>query len=113
MRKFIVVASLLLASGGAQAGQSRGLTLASGAVPTEQIQSQLSTPSARGTIPVKADMKIAPGKTVIGSDPKRPPSCAPHDHSREDDRLDRKPARHPETAEHKARRIAARYGVYW
>jgi len=105
MRKFILVASLLLASGAAQAGQMRGLTLASNTAQVEQPAQ--STPSPVRQQPQKADTK-ADASGEAKSD------CYRDDRdSYRDDGSERRPARHHESSEHKARRIAAKYGIYW
>jgi hypothetical protein len=104
MRKCILVASLLLASGVAQAEQMRGLTLASNTAAAEQPRQ--AAPAQRGAL--QANAKPTDDRDNSCNDDRRD-----RDSTRDDDRYDRKPVRHHEGAEHKARRIAARYGVYW
>jgi hypothetical protein len=108
MRKIILMISLLLISGAAEAGQMRGLTLASNAPATEQTQqTQPSVPPQQSQPPVRMEARTA-------TSTKAAPACDTRAQPRDDDdRFDRKPVRHHESAEHKARRIAAHYGIYW
>lgn len=109
MRKIILMVSLLLMSGAAEAGQMRGLTLASNAPTGEQTeQLQPSTPAHQVQPPVRTETHAATKAAV-----KAEQTCGSRAQSRGDDRYDRRPVRHHESAEHKARRIAARYGIYW
>lgn len=109
MRTIILMVSLLLISGAAEAGQMRSLTLASNAPAAEQTQQ--SEPPAAARPQVQPPVKAATAATR--TDMKAEPACGPHEQSHNDDRHDRRPVRHHESAEHKARRIAARYGIYW
>jgi hypothetical protein len=110
MRKIILMVSLLLLSSAAEAGQMRGLTLASNAPAVEQTeQSQPSTPAHQVQPPVRTE-----ARTVTKTDTRAEQTCGTRAQSRDDDdRHNRRPVRHHESAEHKARRIAAHYGVYW
>jgi hypothetical protein len=107
MRKCILVASLLLTSGVAQAEQMRGLMLASNTAAAEQPQQAAPAQQQVQGAP-KANAKPTDDRDSSCNDDRRD-----RDSYRDDDRYDRKPVRHHEGAEHKARRIAARYGVYW
>jgi hypothetical protein len=84
----------------AQAGQSRGLILASNDDPSASAKVEAARPvetqpAAASTEPAKAETPKAETKTHIAKSPKKT-----HAHSWRDD-------------EAKARRIAAKYGVYW
>jgi hypothetical protein len=110
MRKIILMVSLLLISGAAEAGQMRGLTLASNAPAAEQTQqTQPSVPPQQAQPPVRTE-----NHTATKTDTKAEQACGTREQSRSgDDRHNRRPMRHHESAEHKARRIAAHYGIYW
>jgi hypothetical protein len=117
MRKLILISAFVLAASvSAQAGQSRGLILASNddhaastkveaakpaeAEPAATVQPAAqpvaaTQPAAASTEPAKAETPKSVTKTVAVKPPKKP-----HAHSWRDD-------------EAKARRIAAKYGVYW
>ena len=114
MRKLILISALLLASASAQAGESRSLSLAGVAMaepakPIAQVSMQLAqaaTAPAETTAPVQAQ---APATTT---EPKSETKTT------ETKTTETKPAKSAktvrrETDEHKARRIAAKYGVYW
>ena len=109
MRKLILISAFVLAASiSAQAGQSRGLILASNddpatsakveaakpveAQPAETVQ---PAPAAVSTEPAKAETPKTGTKTHAAKPPRKL-----HAHSWRDD-------------EAKARRIAAKYGVYW
>jgi hypothetical protein len=116
MRKLILISAFVIsafvpaASVSAQAGQSRGLILASNddpapsakveaakpveAQPAQTVQ-PAAEPAAVSTEPAKAETPKAETKTHAAKPPKKT-----HAHSWRDD-------------EAKARRIAAKYGVYW
>lgn len=90
MRKLILISAFVLASAvGADAGQSRGLVLAAADTPA-QTQSAVA--------PAQAEAQSAPSQ-VQAPRPSRPMRSSR--------------VRHRESDEAKARRIAARYGVYW
>jgi hypothetical protein len=89
MRKLILISALLLASVSAHAGESRGLTLAANEEPKaiETVKpAELAKVEETGTTAPKAQASKPAKKTH---------------------------ARRYEGDEAKARRIAARYGVYW
>jgi len=92
MRKLVLITALLLASASAHAGSDRGLLLAAA-----------DTPAVTDTAPAAP---LPPGVTAdapkpAAAEPAKPETAKPA-----------KRVRH-ESDEAKARRIAARYGVYW
>jgi hypothetical protein len=99
MRKLVLITALLLASASAHAGDSRGLVLAAN-----------DTPATTDTVaPAAAAAPAAPAATTDAPKPQadavpvKPATAKPA----------RRPTAHRESDEAKARRIAARYGVYW
>jgi hypothetical protein len=112
MRRFILITALVLASATAQAGQSRGLTLASNDEPTsERIEAvkpaettpevtkpQASAPEAAKPEASKPEVSKPPVAKSEGSRPAK-------SHARRYDSYASQEAR--------ARSIAARYGVSW
>ena len=126
MRKLILISALLLASASAQAGESRGLSLAGVAMaepakPIAQVSMQLAqaaTAPAETTAPVQAQAPAqtqAPAATTTTATTTEPKS---ETKTTETKTTESKPAKSAktvrrETDEHKARRIAAKYGVYW
>jgi hypothetical protein len=105
MRKLILISALLLASAAAQAGQPRGLILASNDEPqaTEKIDAVKpaeTKPEAATTEAPKADVK----PEAAAPEAAKPDTAKP---------LKKAAAKHHENDEAKARRIAAHYGVYW
>jgi hypothetical protein len=105
MRKLILISALLLASASAQAGQPRSLIVASNDQPqaTEKIDTVRPAPEAA---PVEAPKADAAKPEV------KPEAAAPETAKPEPAKPVKKAKRH-ESDEAKARRIAARYGVYW
>jgi hypothetical protein len=99
MRKLVLITALLLASASAHAGESRGLVLAANDTPaaTEPAAPAAApapaAPAATSAAP-KPQADVAPAKTAPAKSTKRASG-------------------HHESDEAKARRIAARYGVYW
>jgi hypothetical protein len=91
MRKLILISALLLASVSAQAGESRGLTLAAN-----------EEPKAIETVKPAEPAKVEETKTDTSAPKAQASKPAKKTH-----------ARRYEGDEAKARRIAARYGVYW
>ena len=98
MGKSILISAFVLASVSAQAGQGRGLVLASNDQPTAATSAETAKPEETKA-PEAKDIK-ADAATPEASKPQPPRSKKVH-------------ARHYEGDEAKARRIAARYGVYW
>ncbi|MGY3530445.1 hypothetical protein [Bradyrhizobium sp. USDA 4452] len=95
MRKLILIAAFIaVAATTAHAGQSRGLVLANADTPAQ-------TQSAVAPAPAEAQ----PGSSQVQpADAPRPQASRP---------VKRSQANRRESDEAKARRIAARYGVYW
>jgi len=96
MRKLILISALLLASASVQAGESRSLTLAAN-----------EEPKAIETVKPAEPAKVEEAKTeAIKTDTAAPKSQASTPAKKTH-------VRRYEGDEAKARRIAARYGVYW
>jgi hypothetical protein len=93
MRKLVLITAMLLASASAHAGESRGLVLAANDTPA-------ATDTAAPTPAAPAAATDAP-KPQADAAPAKPASAKPAKRA------------HRESDEAKARRIAARYGVYW
>jgi hypothetical protein len=103
MRKFILIAALLLASASAQAGQPRGLTLASNEASTSAEKIESVKPEV-----AKADVKPEAAKPETAKpEASKPTASKPVQkaHARTSQGYDGDEAR--------ARTIAARYGVSW
>ena len=94
MRKLVMITALLLASASAHAGESRGVVLAANDAPaaTDAAALPLAAPAATDAPKPQADAAQA-----------KPGAARPAKRS----------TAHREGDEAKARRIAARYGVYW
>jgi len=105
MRKLILISALLLASASAQAGQPRSLIVASNdqAPATEKIDAVRPAPEAAPVEAPKAD----------AAKPDVKPEAAAPETAKPDTAKPVKKAKRHESDEAKARRIAARYGVYW
>ena len=118
MRKLILISALLLATGAAaQAGETRSLSLAGVAMtepakPITQVSMQLAQAAAAPTTETTAPLPAqAPATTTTAPEPKAEPKTT-------ETKTDTKPSKpvkkvRRETGEQKARRIAAKYGVYW
>ena len=105
MRKLILISALLLASAAAQAGQPRGLIMASNDEPqaTEKIDAVKpaeTKPEAATTDAPKAEVK----PEAAAPEAAKPEVAKP---------VKKAQVKHHESDEAKARRIAAHYGVYW
>ena len=105
MRKLILITALLLASASAQAGQPRGLILASNDEPqaSEKIESVKPAEAAK---PAEAKPEV---KAEAPKEASKPEAAKPHA---------AKPVKHVQAKgyegdEAQARTIAARYGVSW
>jgi len=95
MRKLFLVSAFVLASAAtAHAGQSRGLVLANADTPAEAQPAV--TPAQADPQPVQSQAQPAEAPRQQASGP-----------------VNKSHARRRESDESKARRIAARYGVYW
>lgn len=102
MRKLVLITALLLASASAYAGESRGLVLAAN-----------DTPAATDTAaPAAAPTPAAPAAPAATTDVPQPQADAAPAKPAPAKSTKRASGRH-ESDEAKARRIAARYGVYW
>jgi hypothetical protein len=115
MRKFILIAATLLVSVSAHAGQSRGLIEVASSetvqqaepAPSPTVAEQLKTkapkPQATATEAKSTDVKPVEAKSTEETPTEAKPATK---------RVAQQKVRR-ESDEHKARRIAARYGVYW
>jgi hypothetical protein len=103
MRKFILITALLLASASAQAGQPRGLTLASNDTPatTEKIDS------------VKPEVAKADVKPEASKPEATKPETSRPTASRPVEKVHARTHREYDSDEARARTIAARYGISW
>src|SRR6267142_4393702 len=101
MRKLILISALLLASASAQAGESRGLTLAANEEP-KAIETVKPAEPAK-VEETKTETEAVKTDTAKTDTPKAQASKP----------VKKSHARRWEGDEAKARRIAARYGVYW
>ena len=96
MRKLILISAFVLASVSAQAGENRGLVLAANDEPQTAEKVEAAKPVETQPGAAKADVK---------ADAAQPEVTKP--------RAVKTQARRHESDEAKARRIAARYGIYW
>jgi hypothetical protein len=128
MRKLILITALLAASTAfAQAGESRSLSLTGVAVtepakPIAQVSMQLAqaaTAPAETSAPVQAQAP-APAQTQAPAATTEPKAETKTTETKttETKTTETKPSKpvkkvNRESDEHKARRIAAKYGVYW
>ncbi|GIQ72218.1 hypothetical protein [Bradyrhizobium sp. RD5-C2] len=95
MRKLILISAFIAATATtAHAGQSRGLVLANADTPAQAQPAVAPAPAEAQPAPSQAQSAEAP----------RPQASRP---------VKRSQASRRESDEAKARRIAARYGVYW
>jgi len=101
MRKLILISAFVLASASVQAGESRGLALAANDQPETAVTAQ---PEA-----AKAEVKAETAQPEAC----KPEASKPEASRKQASRPKKIHARHYEGDEAKARRIAARYGVYW
>ena len=99
MRKLILIAAFALASASAQAGDGRSLTLAANDAPAAAATAQPAAPATAQPEAATADVKADTAQ----------PAAA----NKQASRSKKTHARRYEGDEAKARRIAARYGVYW
>ena len=112
MRKLILISAFVLASVSAQAGESRSLILAANDAPAataETAKAAEAQPEAAKSEAAKSEVAKSEATTVdVKADTAKPAAAQKHA-----SRSKRVHARHYEGDEAKARRIAARYGVYW
>ena len=140
MRKFILISALLLASASAQAGDSRSLSLAGLPTATPEVTKpivaeapkpiaqvsvrlaqaatsandaapvQVQAPApvqAQAPAPVQTTAPVATTTTTATTTTETKPATTTETKSKAANKTRR------ESDEHKARRIAAKYGVYW
>ncbi|HZC96835.1 MAG TPA: hypothetical protein VE267_12030 [Bradyrhizobium sp.] len=107
MRKLILISAFVLASVSAQAGESRSLILAANDAPAATAET--AKPAEAQTEAAKSEAGKSEATTAdVKADIAKPEAAQKHA-----SRSKRVHARHYEGDEAKARRIAARYGVYW
>ncbi|MGY3442641.1 MULTISPECIES: hypothetical protein [unclassified Bradyrhizobium] len=95
MRKLVLSSAFILAAiATAHAGQSRGLVLANADTPAQ---------AQPAVAPAQAEAQPAPSQAQPAEAPRQQASQP----------LQRSHVHHRESDEAKARRIAARYGIYW
>jgi hypothetical protein len=113
MRKLILISAFVLASASVHAGESRGLALAANDQP-EVAATVQPAPATAQPATVKADVK-ADTVQPEASKPEapKPEAAKPEASKQQASRPKKIHARRYEGDEAKARRIAARYGVYW
>ena len=106
MRKLILISAFVLASASVQAGESRSLVLAANDQPVAAASSQPAEVQPEAT---KADVKAEANPEASKPEASKPEASKTHA-SRPAKKVR---VRGYEGDEAKARRIAARYGVYW
>jgi hypothetical protein len=107
MRKLILISAFVLASVSAQAGENRNMTLAAN---DETKAVETAQPEATSAPQTNVDVKTDVAKTDVSkTDVAKPEGARPYA-SRQHSKYH---VRGYEADEAKARRIAARYGVYW
>lgn len=109
MRKLILISALLLASASAHAGESRGLVLAANDTPAATDTATPDTGNA--PLPPKSDAAKSDAAKSDDTPAAQPQTAAKPQASRPTKSA--RAAHHYEGDEAKARRIAAKYGVYW
>jgi hypothetical protein len=100
MRKLVLITALLLASASAHAGESRGLVFAANDTPAA---TDTAAPAAAPLAPAAPAATTDAPKPQADAAPAKPAAAKPAKRS----------TAHHGSDEAKARRIAARYGVYW
>ena len=116
MRKLILISAFVLASVSAQAGESRNMTLAAN---DETKAVETAKPEATAAPQTNVDAKTDVAKPEIAKTDVAKTDVAKVDVAKPEaskSRVSRQPKYHVrgyEADEAKARRIAARYGVYW
>ncbi len=109
MRKLILISAFVLASAAAQAGESRGLAVAA----NDQPQAATATQPAAPVATAQPEAAKADVKADVKADTAQPEAAKKQASEKQTSRPKKVYARHYEGDEAKARRIAARYGVYW
>ncbi len=120
MRKLILISAFVLASASVHAGESRGLALAANDQPevAATVQPAPATvqpaPATAQPATVKADVKADTVQPEASKpEASKPEAAKPEASKQQASRPKKIHARRYEGDEAKARRIAARYGVYW
>jgi hypothetical protein len=108
MRKFILITALLLASASAQAGQPRGLTLASNEAPTSAEKIESVQPEV-----AKADVKPEASKPETSKPETSKPEASRPTASKPVQKVHARTYQGHDSDEARARTIAARYGISW
>ena len=106
MRKLFLISAFVLVSAAAQAGQDRGLVLAANDTPVP-VQAVETAKPADPAPPAQTQARPAP----VEVQPAQAQADEPRHQASKP--VKKAHARHYEGDEAKARRIAARYGVYW
>ncbi|MFB9263739.1 hypothetical protein ACFFWD_11225 [Bradyrhizobium erythrophlei] len=101
MRKLLLISTFVLASATAQAGSRRHVLAANDQVPSTQAAAPAAPPQAAQVQPAPAPCQA---QTQVQ------PQAAPADTPKP---VKKTHVRRYESDEAKARRIAARYGIYW
>jgi hypothetical protein len=111
MRKLILISAFVLASASVQAGESRSLVLAANDQPVAAASSQPAEVQPEAT---KADVKAEAKPEASKPEASKPETSRPETSKTHASRPAKNiHVRGYEGDEAKARRIAARYGVYW
>jgi hypothetical protein len=116
MRKLILISAFVLASVSAQAGQGRSLILAANDEPKAIEKVETTKPEEAKSEAVKSEAvkSEAVKPEAANADVKADDAAKPESSKRHASRPAKKSyARNYEADEAKARRIAAKYGVYW
>ena len=119
MRKLILISAFVLASVSAQAGESRSLTLAANDAPAAAEKVETARPAEAQPEAAKSEAtkseatKSEAAKSEATTADVKADTAKPKASQKHASRSKRVHARHYEGDEAKARRIAARYGVYW
>jgi hypothetical protein len=100
MRKLILISAFVLASVSAQAGEGHNMTLAANDAPQATEKVETAKPVEAQPDAAKADVKADAAQPEASKPRTAKPAAKTH-------------VRRYEGDEAKARRIAARYGVYW
>jgi hypothetical protein len=111
MRKLILISAFVLASASVQAGESRSPVLAANDQPPAAASAQPAEVQPQAT---KADVKAEAKPEASKPEASKPETSKPETSKTHASRPAKKVhVRGYEGDEAKARRIAARYGVYW
>ncbi|MBR0793883.1 hypothetical protein JQ615_00615 [Bradyrhizobium jicamae] len=113
MRKLFLISAFVLASAAAQAGQSRGLVLAANDTPAPAQAAETTKPAdpAPASEAQTTQGQVQGDVQALPAQPQAAPAETPKRYTAKPVKKAR--ARYYESDEAKARRIAARYGIYW